>query len=153
MMVAERGHESYSPLLSVTISNPTNIKQVDIKSSKSSRIPRKIRRNMIKVSEINSEGREAEIVYLDDIDHMRKVVSYCKRLLTQEEKAKQDRNIKNYKSLKTGDIMLRKLERGVFVLNSTRDRRMCMCRLHRAVSLWERRQNKESLVWNFGLFS
>jgi hypothetical protein len=28
------------------------------------------------------------------------VVSYCKRLLTQEEKAKQDRNIKNYKSLK-----------------------------------------------------
>jgi hypothetical protein len=35
-----------------------------------------------------------------DIDHMRKVVSYCKRHLAQEEKAKQDTNSKSYKSLK-----------------------------------------------------
>jgi hypothetical protein len=37
---------------------------------------------------------------IDDIDHMRKVVSYCKRHLAQEEKAKQDTNSKSYKSLK-----------------------------------------------------
>jgi hypothetical protein len=36
----------------------------------------------------------------DDIDHMRKVVAYCKRHLAQEEKAKQDTNSKSYKSLK-----------------------------------------------------
>ncbi|KAF2277366.1 uncharacterized protein EI97DRAFT_500346 [Westerdykella ornata] len=36
----------------------------------------------------------------DDIDHMRKVVSYCKRHLAQEEKAKRDTNSKSYKSLK-----------------------------------------------------
>jgi len=36
----------------------------------------------------------------DDIDHMRKVVAYCKRHLAQEEKAKQDTESKSYKSLK-----------------------------------------------------
>ncbi|TKA62755.1 hypothetical protein B0A49_10456 [Cryomyces minteri] len=36
----------------------------------------------------------------EDIDHMRKVVAYCKRHLAQEEKAKQDTNSKSYKSLK-----------------------------------------------------
>lgn len=36
----------------------------------------------------------------DDISHMRKVVSYCKRHLAQEEKAKQDVHSKSYKSLK-----------------------------------------------------
>lgn len=36
----------------------------------------------------------------DDIPHMRKVVSYCKRHLAQEEKAKQDKSSKSYKSLK-----------------------------------------------------
>jgi hypothetical protein len=36
----------------------------------------------------------------DDLAHMRKVVSYCKRHLAQEEKAKQDTNSKSYKSLK-----------------------------------------------------
>lgn len=35
-----------------------------------------------------------------DIDHMRKVVSYCKRHLAQEEKAKQDPESRSYKSLK-----------------------------------------------------
>lgn len=36
----------------------------------------------------------------DDIQHMRKVVAYCKRHLAQEEKAKQDPESKSYKSLK-----------------------------------------------------
>lgn len=35
-----------------------------------------------------------------DLQHMRKVVSYCKRHLAQEEKAKQDTNSKSYRSLK-----------------------------------------------------
>lgn len=36
----------------------------------------------------------------DDIQHKRKVVSYNKRHLAQEEKAKQDTSSKSYKSLK-----------------------------------------------------
>jgi len=36
----------------------------------------------------------------DDIDHMRRVVAYCKRHLAQEEKAKQNTDSKSYKSLK-----------------------------------------------------
>ncbi|KAL4923136.1 DUF3140 domain-containing protein [Aspergillus undulatus] len=36
----------------------------------------------------------------EDIDHMRRVVSYCKRHLAQEEKAKQDTSSKSYRSLK-----------------------------------------------------
>ncbi|KAL8740874.1 MAG: hypothetical protein Q9190_006467 [Brigantiaea leucoxantha] len=36
----------------------------------------------------------------DDLAHMRKVVSYCKRHLAQEEKAKQNTESKSYKSLK-----------------------------------------------------
>ncbi|KAI5847472.1 hypothetical protein BZA05DRAFT_446959 [Tricharina praecox] len=36
----------------------------------------------------------------DDIAHMRKVVSYCKRHLAQEEAAKQNTESKSYKSLK-----------------------------------------------------
>ena len=36
----------------------------------------------------------------DDLAHMRKVVSYCKRHLAQEEKAKQNTDSKSYKSLK-----------------------------------------------------
>lgn len=35
-----------------------------------------------------------------DIDHMRRVVSYCKRHLAQEERAKYDTNSKSYRSLK-----------------------------------------------------
>lgn len=33
----------------------------------------------------------------DDIDHMRRVVAYCKRHLAQEEKAKQDTDSKSYR--------------------------------------------------------
>lgn len=36
----------------------------------------------------------------EDIEHMRRVVAYCKRHLAQEEKAKQDTESKSYKSLK-----------------------------------------------------
>lgn len=36
----------------------------------------------------------------EDIQHMRKVVAYCKRHLAQEGKAKQDPNSKSAKSLK-----------------------------------------------------
>ncbi|KAL4914976.1 hypothetical protein BDW62DRAFT_134096 [Aspergillus aurantiobrunneus] len=36
----------------------------------------------------------------DEIDHMRRVVSYCKRHLAQEETAKQDTGSKSYRSLK-----------------------------------------------------
>ncbi|KAK3947949.1 hypothetical protein QBC32DRAFT_352746 [Pseudoneurospora amorphoporcata] len=36
----------------------------------------------------------------EDLPHMRKVVSYCKRHLAQEEKAKQNTDSKSYKSLK-----------------------------------------------------
>ena len=36
----------------------------------------------------------------DDIDHMRRVVAYCKRHLAQGEKAKQNTDSKSYKSLK-----------------------------------------------------
>ncbi|KAJ6125663.1 hypothetical protein N7471_012980 [Penicillium samsonianum] len=35
-----------------------------------------------------------------DIDHMRRVVSYCKRHLAQEERAKHDTRSKSYRSLK-----------------------------------------------------
>lgn len=36
----------------------------------------------------------------EDIQHMRKVVAYCKRHLAQEEKAKKDPNSKSARSLK-----------------------------------------------------
>ncbi|KAH6645906.1 hypothetical protein BKA67DRAFT_663784 [Truncatella angustata] len=36
----------------------------------------------------------------DDVDHMRKVVAYCKRHLAQEGKAKQDPDSKSARSLK-----------------------------------------------------
>jgi hemerythrin len=38
----------------------------------------------------------------DDINHMRKVVAYCKRHLAQEEKAKQYTKIKSHKSEEFG---------------------------------------------------
>ncbi|KAI0863762.1 hypothetical protein F4860DRAFT_49749 [Xylaria cubensis] len=36
----------------------------------------------------------------DDVEHMRRVVAYCKRHLAQEEKAKQDPDSKSARSLK-----------------------------------------------------
>jgi len=45
-------------------------------------------------------GREEDGYEEDDIAHMRKVVSYCKRHLAQEEQAKKDTESKSYRSLK-----------------------------------------------------
>lgn len=56
-------------------------------------------RKIIKILEKNPKkdpGKYDE----DDVDHMRRVVAYCKRHLAQEEKAKKDTNSKSYKSLK-----------------------------------------------------
>ena len=53
----------------------------------------------MEILEHNPDGEPSE--YSDsDIDHMRKVVSYCKRHLAQEDRVKQDPNSKSYKSLK-----------------------------------------------------
>ncbi|KAL0639651.1 hypothetical protein Q9L58_001216 [Maublancomyces gigas] len=49
---------------------------------------------------VNNPSRAPDRYRGQDIDHMRKVVSYCKRHLAQEEQAKKDTNSKSYKSLK-----------------------------------------------------
>ncbi|TPX07725.1 uncharacterized protein E0L32_010621 [Thyridium curvatum] len=56
-------------------------------------------RRIVKILEKNPKG-DPEKYDQDDLDHMRKVVAYCKRHLAQEEKAKQDTDSKSYKSLK-----------------------------------------------------
>ncbi len=48
----------------------------------------------------NNPNKVPEKYEEEDIQHMRKVVSYNKRHLAQEEKAKQDTSSKSYKSLK-----------------------------------------------------
>ncbi|KAL8740371.1 MAG: hypothetical protein Q9184_008500 [Pyrenodesmia sp. 2 TL-2023] len=55
-----------------------------------------------KIIEILNKNPEKDPDQYDDEDlqHMRKVVSYCKRHLAQEEKAKQNTGSKSYKSLK-----------------------------------------------------
>jgi hypothetical protein len=56
-------------------------------------------RRIVNILEDNPTGNSSG--YSDqDIDHMRRVVSYCKRHLAQEERAKQDTNSKSYRSLK-----------------------------------------------------
>lgn len=56
-------------------------------------------RKIVQILEHNPEGRPDG--YSDtDIDHMRKVVSYCKRHLAQEETAKHNTASKSYRSLK-----------------------------------------------------
>ncbi|EKG17676.1 hypothetical protein MPH_05125 [Macrophomina phaseolina MS6] len=56
-------------------------------------------RKVIKILEKNPK-KIPEKYDEEDIDHMRRVVAYCKRHLAQEEKAKQDTDNKSYKSLK-----------------------------------------------------
>jgi len=56
-------------------------------------------RKIIAILEKNPK-KDPEKYDQDDIDHMRKVVAYCKRHLAQEEKAKQNTDSKSYKSLK-----------------------------------------------------
>ncbi|KAI5847161.1 hypothetical protein DFP73DRAFT_544399 [Morchella snyderi] len=56
-------------------------------------------RHIVNILE-NNPDRVPEKYRDEDIDHMRKVVSYCKRHLAQEEQAKKNTNSKSYKSLK-----------------------------------------------------
>ncbi|KAL1634396.1 hypothetical protein SLS56_002406 [Neofusicoccum ribis] len=53
-------------------------------------------RKIVKILEKNPK-KDPEQYDEDDIDHMRKVVAYCKRHLVQEEKAKHDTDSKSYK--------------------------------------------------------
>ncbi|KAI2766165.1 hypothetical protein DTO012A8_8617 [Penicillium roqueforti] len=56
-------------------------------------------RRIVRILEHNPNENPSD--YSDqDIDHMRRVVSYCKRHLAQEERAKYDTNSKSYRSLK-----------------------------------------------------
>ncbi|KAJ5093002.1 hypothetical protein N7456_008863 [Penicillium angulare] len=56
-------------------------------------------RKIVNILEHNPDGNASD--YSDsDIVHMRKVVSYCKRHLAQEEAAKHDTTSKSYRSLK-----------------------------------------------------
>lgn len=56
-------------------------------------------RKIVQILEHNPK-RKAEDYTDSDIDHMRHVVSYCKRHLAQEEHAKRDPSSKSYRSLK-----------------------------------------------------
>nr|KAI4118696.1 MAG: hypothetical protein LQ345_001308 [Seirophora villosa] len=48
----------------------------------------------------NNPNKDPDQYDEEDLQHMRKVVSYCKRHLAQEAKAKQNTDSKSYKSLK-----------------------------------------------------
>ncbi|KAI9662286.1 MAG: hypothetical protein M1821_008453 [Bathelium mastoideum] len=56
-------------------------------------------RKIIAILEKNPK-KDPEKYDQDDIDHMRKVVAYCKRHLAQEQSAKQNPDSKSAKSLK-----------------------------------------------------
>jgi hypothetical protein len=56
-------------------------------------------RKIVSILEKNPD-KDASKYDQDDIDHMRKVVAYCKRHLAQEDKAKKNKESKSYKSLK-----------------------------------------------------
>ncbi|KAE8444134.1 hypothetical protein EG329_000822 [Mollisiaceae sp. DMI_Dod_QoI] len=56
-------------------------------------------RKIVEILNKNPE-KDPEVYDQDDIEHMRRVVAYCKRHLAQEEKAKRDEGSKSYKSLK-----------------------------------------------------
>nr|POF19974.1 hypothetical protein CFP56_52223 [Quercus suber] len=56
-------------------------------------------RKIIAILEKNPK-KDPEKYDEEDLQHMRKVVAYCKRHLAQEEKAKQDPRSKSAKSLK-----------------------------------------------------
>jgi hypothetical protein len=56
-------------------------------------------RRIVEILEHNP-NKEPSKYREQDIDHMRRVVSYCKRHLAQEERAKQDTDSKSYRSLK-----------------------------------------------------
>lgn len=56
-------------------------------------------RKIIAILEKNPK-KDAQKYEDDDIEHMRRVVAYCKRHLAQEEKAKRDTESRSYRSLK-----------------------------------------------------
>jgi len=56
-------------------------------------------RKIIKILEKNPK-KDPSKYDEEDVDHMRRVVAYCKRHLAQEETAKKNTNSKSYKSLK-----------------------------------------------------
>ncbi|RAK77867.1 DUF3140 domain-containing protein [Aspergillus fijiensis CBS 313.89] len=56
-------------------------------------------RKIVDILESNP-SKDASKYSDEDIDHMRRVVSYCKRHLAQEETAKQNTDSKSYRSLK-----------------------------------------------------
>lgn len=56
-------------------------------------------RKIVSILEHNP-SKEPSAYSEEDVDHMRRVVSYCKRHLAQEETAKQDTTSKSYRSLK-----------------------------------------------------
>ncbi|OQE31846.1 hypothetical protein PENSTE_c001G02215 [Penicillium steckii] len=56
-------------------------------------------RKIVNILEHNPTGHPTQYTG-DDIDHMRRVVSYCKRHLAQEESAKHDPHSRSYRSLK-----------------------------------------------------
>ncbi|KAL7624280.1 hypothetical protein AAE478_005840 [Parahypoxylon ruwenzoriense] len=56
-------------------------------------------RKIIEILKKNPDGEPGKYGQ-EDIDHMRRVVAYCKRHLAQEGKAKQDPNSKSARSLK-----------------------------------------------------
>ncbi|KAK7542331.1 uncharacterized protein J3D65DRAFT_209803 [Phyllosticta citribraziliensis] len=56
-------------------------------------------RKIIEILEKNPR-KDPEKYDEDDVQHMRKVVSYCKRHLAQEEHAKKNTDSKSYRSLK-----------------------------------------------------
>lgn len=53
-------------------------------------------RKIIKILESNPD-RDPDGYAEEDVDHMRKVVAYCKRHLAQEETAKRNTESKSYK--------------------------------------------------------
>ncbi|KAK8197448.1 hypothetical protein HDK77DRAFT_478575 [Phyllosticta capitalensis] len=56
-------------------------------------------RRIIEILEKNPR-KDPEKYDEDDVDHMRRVVAYCKRHLAQEEHAKKNPDSKSYRSLK-----------------------------------------------------
>ncbi|KAF2836486.1 hypothetical protein M501DRAFT_1033585 [Patellaria atrata CBS 101060] len=56
-------------------------------------------RKIIQILEKNPK-KDPDQYDQDDIDHMRRVVAYCKRHLAQEETAKKNTDSRSYKSLK-----------------------------------------------------
>ncbi|OQE42993.1 hypothetical protein PENCOP_c003G07385 [Penicillium coprophilum] len=90
------GHERLvmTPSIGRTRSQNSSIYQTELRAKASGS-----GRRIVRILEHNPAANPSE--YSDqDIDHMRRVVSYCKRHLAQEERAKHDTSSKSYRSLK-----------------------------------------------------